>query len=250
TTPSPVPLPLGGGEGARRAGEGFRGSMRQDLIKRNLSLRKTTMKKFILPGIALAALTFGLISVVRSQPQRHPTTPPSPPPVSTYAHTVAAVGLVETSTENIAVGTPLADVVAEVLVTVGQAVKKGDPLFRLDDRQLRADLGARQAERRVAESQVKVNAAVLDDVTRQLNFAENLRDKSAISSEELARRRSAVETAQARLDEAKAQVASAAAQIKMIETQIERSTVRASVDGEVLQVKVHPGEFAPAGVTT
>src|SRR5260221_1333310 len=207
------------------------------------------MKKLILPLIALAALIFGAVSVVPSQPNHEPTTPPSPPPVSPYARTVAAVGLVETSTENIAIGTPLSDVVTEVPVTVGQAVKVGDPLFKLDDRQRRADLAARQAELRVAESEVKVNAAVLDDAARQLNFAENLRDKSAISSEELARRRSAVETAQARLDEASAQVASAAAQIQIIETQIERSTVRASVDGQVLQVKVHPGEFAPAGVT-
>src|SRR3989454_2841599 len=207
------------------------------------------MKKSILPLVALAALTFGIISVVRSQPRRESTAPPSPPPVSSFEHTVAAVGLVETSTENIAIGTPLSDVVAEVLVTVGQSVKTGDPLFKLDDRQRQADLAARQADLRVAESLVNVNAAALDDVARQLNFAENLRDKSAISSEELARRRSAVETAQARLDAAKAQVASAAAQIKMIETQIERSTVRAPVDGEVLQVKVHPGEFAPAGVT-
>ncbi len=38
--------------------------------------------------------------------------------------------------------------------------------------------------------------------------------------------------------------------MKMIETQIERSTVRAPVEGEILQVKVHPGEFAPAGVTS
>jgi multidrug efflux pump subunit AcrA (membrane-fusion protein) len=207
------------------------------------------MKKFILPLVALAALSFGVISVVRSQPKRETTVPPSPPPVSLYEHTVAAVGLVESSTENIAIGTPLSDVASEVLVTVGQSVKAGDPLFKLDDRQRRADLGARQAELRVAESQVKVSAAVLDDATRQLNFAESLRDKSAISSEELARRRSAVETARARLNEAEAQVASAAAQIKMVETEIERSTVRASVDGEVLQVKIHPGEFAPAGVT-
>ena len=42
-------------------------------------------------------------------------------------------------------------------------------------------------------------------------------DKSAISSEEFTRRRSAVETAQARLDEGRAQLTAAAAQIKMIE---------------------------------
>src|SRR5258708_11129077 len=112
----------------------------------------TFMKKAILPLIAFAALTFGIVSVVRSQPKREPTTPSSPPPVSPYPHTVAAVGLVETSTENIAIGTPLSDVVSEVLVVADQAVKAGDPLFRLDVRHLRAELAMRQAELRVAES--------------------------------------------------------------------------------------------------
>ena len=207
------------------------------------------MKRFILPLIALAALVFGIVSVVRSQPRHETTTPPSAPPVSPYSHTVAAVGLIETSTENIAVGTPLADVVSEVCVIVNQSVKVGDPLFKLDDRHLRAELTMRQADLRVAESQVKVNAAMLEDASLQLGFFESLKDKSAISAEELTRRRSAVETAQARLDEAKAQVTTAAAQIQMTQTTIERSVVRAPIDGDVLQVKVHPGEFAPAGVT-
>src|SRR5437016_8985362 len=35
----------------------------------------------------------------------------------------------------------------------------------------------------------------------------------------------------------------------MTETNLERSIVRAPMDGDVLQVKIHPGEFAPAGVT-
>jgi HlyD family secretion protein len=212
-------------------------------------MKGETMKKFILPLIALAALVFGIGSVVRSQPKREPTTPPSPPPASPYSHTVAAVGLVETSTENIAVGTPLADIVREVCVRVDQAVKAGDPLFKLDARHLRAELAMRQADLRVAESQVKVSAAVLEDVSRQLNFFESLKDKNAISAEDLTRRRSAVETAQAQLDEAKARVVAVTAQIQFTETQIERSIVRAPINGDVLQVKVHPGEFAPAGVT-
>ena len=207
------------------------------------------MKKFILPLMALFALVFGVVSVVRSQPKHEPTAPPSPPPASPYSHTVAAVGLVETSTENIAIGTPRADVVSEVWVGVDQTVKAGDPLFKLDDRHLRAELAMRQADLRVAESQVKVNDTMLDDASRQLGFFESLKDKSAISAEELARRRSAVETAQARLDEAKAHVAAAVAQIQMTETNLERSIVRAPMDGDVLQVKIHPGEFAPAGVT-
>jgi HlyD family secretion protein len=212
-------------------------------------MKGETMKKFIFPLIALAALVFGIGSVVRSQPKREPTTPPSPPPASPYSHTVAAVGLVETSTENIAVGTPLADIVREVCVRVDQAVKAGDPLFKLDARHLRAELAMRQADVRVAESQVKVGAAVLEDVSRQLNFFESLKEKNAISAEDLTRRRSAVETAQAQLDEAKARVVAVTAQIQFTQTQIERSIVRAPINGDVLQVKVHPGEFAPAGVT-
>jgi HlyD family secretion protein len=207
------------------------------------------MKRVILPIIALVVLTLGAVSIVRTQPKHAATSPPSAPPVSPYSQTVAAVGLVESSTENIAIGTPLSDVVTEVLVTVGQKIKAGDPLFKLDDRQRLADLAARRAELQVAQGQVRVNAALLADATRQLGFAENLQDKSAISAEELTRRRSAVETAQSRLDEARAQVASATAQVRVMETQLERSIVRASVAGEVLQVKIHPGEFAPAGVT-
>jgi multidrug efflux pump subunit AcrA (membrane-fusion protein) len=206
------------------------------------------MKKTLLPLIAVAALSFGIISVVRSQPKRETSSPPSPPPVSPYTHEVAAEGLVESSSENISIGTPLSDVVIEVPVVVGQKVKLGDALFRLDDRQLRADLGARQADLGVAKSQVKVDSAVLDDVKQQLDFAETLSDKRAISSEEMSKRRHAVEEAQARLDAAKAQVEANAAQVNSIATQIERSIVRAPMDGEVLQVKIHVGEYAPAGV--
>jgi HlyD family secretion protein len=208
------------------------------------------MKRTILPIIAFGALAFGVISVVRSQPRRETNVPPSQPPVSPFAQVVAAEGLVEASSENISIGTSLSEVVTEVPVAVGQKVKAGEPLFRLDDRQLRADLLARQAELGVADTQVTVDTALYDDAKQQLGFAETLLDKRAISSEELAKRRYAAEAAQARREAAKAQVAAAGALVKSVETQIERSTVRAPIDGEVLQVKIHVGEYAPAGVTT
>jgi multidrug resistance efflux pump len=128
-------------------------------------------------------------------------------------------------------------------------VKTGDPLFKLDDRQLRADLATRQADLSVAQTQVKIDSALFNDARQQLGFAETLSDKRAISSEELARRRYAAEAAQARLDAAETQVVATAAQIQSVQTQIDRSTVRAPIDGEVLQVKIHVGEYAAAGVT-
>ena len=57
------------------------------------------------------------------------TLPPAQPPVSEFKDTVAAVGLVEASTENISVGAPLSAVVVKVFVSAGQTVKPGDPLF-------------------------------------------------------------------------------------------------------------------------
>jgi multidrug efflux pump subunit AcrA (membrane-fusion protein) len=207
------------------------------------------MKRTILPLLALGAISFGIISVVQSQPRHEANLPPSPPPASPYGHAVAAEGLVEASSENISIGTPLAEVVTAVPVVVGQKVKAGEPLFKLDDRQLQADLATRKADLGVAETQVKVDAALYGDTKQQLAFAETLSDKRAISSEELAKRRYATEAAQARLEAARAQVNAMAAQVRSVETQIERSTVRAPIDGEVLQVKIHVGEYAPAGVT-
>lgn len=207
------------------------------------------MKKFVLPIIAFGAITFGVLSVVRSQPRLETSVPPSPPPVSPYAHAVAGEGLVESSSENISIGTPLSDVVTEVPVVVGQKVKAGEPLFKLDTRQLQADLAVRQAEHHVAQTQVEVDSASYGDAKQQLDFAEGLSDKRAISSQELAKRRYAAQVAQARLEAAKAQANATAAQVQSVQTQIERSTVRAPIDGDVLQVKIHVGEFALAGVT-
>src|SRR5260370_25329417 len=94
------------------------------------------MKRWIIPGIAAFALTLGIISVLRSQPRREATTPPVQPPASAFAHNVAAVGLVETSTENITVGSHLPGGVEKGFVTVGDSLKAGAPLFKSDDRNL------------------------------------------------------------------------------------------------------------------
>jgi len=191
------------------------------------------MKRFILPTVALAALIFGVISVVRSQPRREVTIPPSPPPHSSYARNVAAVGLVETSTENIAVGTEIGGVVSNIYVDIGSRVKVGDPLFSIDSRSTRAELATRQASVQVAE-------AALAESRYQLALGQRLADEKVLSVEENKNRGYAAQRAEAELAQARAQ-------LKSTETDLERLTARAPVDGQVLQVKVHLGEFAPTG---
>jgi HlyD family secretion protein len=209
-------------------------------------MKPSSAKPFVLPAMGALAAIWATYSVARTTPRRQPTDPPAPPPASEYSDTVAAVGLVEPSTESILVGTPLSGVVAAVHVTAGQTVRAGDPLFELDLRHLRADLAVKRRALAVRESRVDVARARLEDLRRHLAFVERLTDRRAVSAEEVSRRRSAVETAAAELVEARAEVAAAVAQVRAVETEIERSTVRAPIDAEVLQVKLRIGEFAPA----
>jgi multidrug efflux pump subunit AcrA (membrane-fusion protein) len=208
------------------------------------------MKRLVLPLVGILAALWATFSIARTQPRRESTQPPARPPMSDFSSTVAAVGLVEASTENISIGTPLAGVVAKVFVTAGQMVKAGDPLFELDARHLRADLSVKEQALAVARARADVTRARLEDLQRQLEFAEQVKDKRAISAEELTRRHSAVQTAAAELQEATVQIAAAQSQAHAVEVEMQRSIVRAPIDAEVLQVKLRAGEFAPAAPTS
>jgi multidrug resistance efflux pump len=244
-------------------------------------------RKFGLPLLALGLLTFAVLHVVRAQ-----QSPPPPPPVveparSPYARTVAAAGLVEAQTENIAVGTHLPGVVVEVVVKVGQRVKKGDALFRVDERQLAAELKYRKAALAAAraqldrleaqprpeevppsEAKVREAEANLLDQQEQAARARGLAVRKAIAEEDLVRHQQAAKMAAEQLARAEAEykllkagawapdkevarsaVVQAEAQVAQTQTELERLTVRALVDGDVLQVNVRPGEYvgAPPG---
>src|SRR5438477_12348273 len=96
-------------------------------------------------------------------PRRKATSPPAPPPASEFQHTVAAVGLIESSSENIRIGSHLSGIVDAVVVRAGDNVAAGAPLFRLDTRHLRAELADANAALDVARSGVGVADATLAD---------------------------------------------------------------------------------------
>src|SRR5688572_15318483 len=98
------------------------------------------IRKYVLPFIAAAGLLLAVFVVLQGSkpvPAAQPVTQPAPAPYSSY---VAGAGLVEAATENIAIGTGVGGTVTEVFVRVGDRVNKGDPLFRVRDKTLRAEL--------------------------------------------------------------------------------------------------------------
>ena len=207
------------------------------------------MTRVVLLIFAVLSVAYATFSVMRTHPRRVKSDPPAPPPVSKFERTVAGVGLIESSTENVAIGTQLPGVVAKVFVAAGKQVKAGEPLFQLDDRHLVAELGVRQAALTAAEAKVATAENALADAQDQYERAVALRKSKVSSTDEFARRDFARKSAEARLREVRAEVASASAQMHATEIDIERSTVRAPMDADVLQVKVRAGEFAPAGQT-
>ena len=205
------------------------------------------IRKYFLPMLAVVGVIFAAYSVVTGQrqiPPAQPVTEPAQPQFDSY---VAGAGIVEASTENIAVGTLVPGVVTEIFVKIGDSVKAGAPLFRIDDRDLRAELAVRQAAVLSAEAAVKTASASLADVRNQLETWQAVADVRAVNKEEVDRKRYAVEIAEAKVAQAQADHESAHAQVKSVETEIDRRLVKAPVDGSVLQVKIRLGEYAPAG---
>jgi RND family efflux transporter MFP subunit len=204
------------------------------------------MKQYLLPVLAAGAALFATVSVVRTQPVREVTEPVSPPPASSFTDTVAAVGLIEASTEHISVGTPLSGVVTEVLVTLNQSVRAGTPLFRLDTRALQASLAVHESQLTAARARQATAQCQVEDLNDRLERSLKLRSSTVISEDELIRTRFALKVSQARVVEAQAEVAVAEASAASVRTEITRSTILAPVDGTVLQLKIRPGEFANA----
>jgi multidrug resistance efflux pump len=243
--------------------------------------------KYLLPVIAVSMLSFGFIHVLQSSPDADKLAPPASPARSPYKNTVAAAGLVEARTENIAIGPALSGVVLEVYVPsseVGKQVHKGDPLFRVDDRQLQAQLKFQEANLLAARAQLakleamprpeevppaeaklraaEANQRLMKDLADR---AQALVGQQAVSQEEATQRKITLEMVKHQSEQAKAEldllkagawhadkevsraaVALAEAQIEQTRTEIERATVRAPIDGQVLQVNVRPGEYVGA----
>lgn len=243
-------------------------------------------RKYVLTLLAIAGFGLAVYTVIKGNRRLEPAQPVAMPSNAPYESYVAGAALVEARSENVAIGAVEPGVVTNVAVRPGDAVKKGDALFTVDDRALRADLLVREAALRVkeralerlealprveeippAEARVSEAEASLADAVNLLEMMERVEDKRARSEEDLSRRRFAARVAETRLLQAKSQLAllragafgpevaearaaveSAQSEVEAARVAIERRTVRAPVDGVALQVKIRAGEYAPAGV--
>jgi len=174
--------------------------------------------------------------------------------------------------------------VAEVYVSTNDSVKAGQPLFRLDDSEQRADLDT--ASRRVAEIDAETKVAqselagadaaieqarsayqqALDELSTKQELMN--RGSNTVSAREIERLQNAVDGRQAGIDAAlaakqtveirittllPAQKASAEASLREAEVELAKTLVTAGIDGTVQQFALRPGDVVnpmlrPAGI--
>jgi multidrug resistance efflux pump len=243
------------------------------------------IRKYLLPVVAVAGLAFAIWMVKQAAKPVIPAKPVAEPARSPFPKKISGSGIVEASTRNISIGSHVSGIVDRVFVSVGKRVKAGDPLFALDNKKQQAELlvkeaALKEAKARLArlkqapraedlppaQAKVKEAEANFEDARRQLQITEKLSDARVIAIEDVNKWRYAVEAAQARLTQAKADlrlleagawkpdievamatVAGVEAEVKAARVEIDRLTVYAPLEGDILQINIRPGEYAPSG---
>lgn len=191
------------------------------------------IRTYLLPILALLGVVVIIAAIVLDNRPKDSAGPPIQWPEVPFSSYVAGAGIVEASNGNIVIGTPVAGIVTAVYVQWGDQVALGDRLFKIDDHDIKA-------QRLSANASAVEAKAHLTQAREQLRLAESVPDQRAISREEVGNRRSAVAIAEAAWLAAKAR----ASQVNL---SVDRLTIRAMQPGKVLQINIHPGEFAQSG---
>jgi HlyD family secretion protein len=106
------------------------------------------MSKYALPLLAIIGLVFAISAVIRGNETPAISLPPVQAAKVPFASYVAGAGIIEASTENIAIGTPVAGIVTAIYVKWSDRVNTGDPLFKIDDRDMQGQLCSRPLKSR------------------------------------------------------------------------------------------------------
>jgi RND family efflux transporter MFP subunit len=130
------------------------------------------------------------------------------------------------------VSADVSGLVSDVFVHDNQVVKRGDPLFRID--QKRFELALQQAKAEVASRQ-----ATLDQNKRDLARSKAL-SSVVVTAQKVEQDQQAVDVQQAALDQA-------TAALNVAKLNLERSTVGAPVNGIVTNFGLLPGRYVTAG---
>jgi HlyD family secretion protein len=184
---------------------------------------------------------------------------PSPVPVTVYR---VAPGRVEDTVVNSRAGTVksrlraqmspgLAGLVAEIPVKKGQAVRKGEVVLRLDDREYRAQVTLAERSLEAARANARQACLTAEQAGRDRARSEALGEQGLASAQTLEQARTKAEAAEAACTAAREGAKQADASLAVARATLQKTEMTAPFDGVVLDITTEVGEWispSPPGV--
>jgi len=193
---------------------------------------------YVTLGVSLLGMVLAIALILKQSDPVKVNTQPIPQWHIPFQSFVAGTGIVEPSTRNISVGTPVSGVVEAVYVKAGDRIKKGQPLFKIDDRHLRNQLPYLKAKVEEAHSALMKYKKIYE-IDRKLYQASA---GTVISKKSF-------EISKENYHHAEAVLKTAIAKMESVKKDIERYTIDSPLDGMVLQCNVTPGSFMEASAS-
>jgi RND family efflux transporter MFP subunit len=189
------------------------------------------MNRFLYPilGVLILVATVAQVSATRTSR----ATKPEMPPPSEPARVVAEGRIVAYPGAEVTVGADVGGTIERLTVDEKQTVRRGQILAVLKADDTRAALAVARARVGEAEADIRLYEA-------EVNRARDLWQKDIGSKQTW-------EKAERDLDSARARRASASAEVERLAALVEKTVIRAPIDGVVIARHVHAGETIATG---
>ena len=150
----------------------------------------------------------------------------------------------------VSVGAQASGQIEKLYVSVGQQVRKGDPIADIDSTTQRNDLDINKAKLDTYQAQLAAKQVALKVAQTQYNREAQLRKTNSTSRESLEDAENALATAKAAVAELESQIRQAQIAVNTAETNLGYTKISAPLDGTVVAVPVEEGQTVNANQTT
>lgn len=210
-------------------------------LRKNLISARIRFDYFLIMLAMLGGLTglYLFIAFQKTIPSSQPFVSPIHPPFENF---IFGVGIIETESENIEVGTLIEGVIENILVKKGDKVKKDQALFILDNRHALTDLQIKQSSLKFSKAALEEAKASLQAAINKFKFVSHIADQRAISKEDYITRQDNLTLARKNVENVKASVEVAEAELSQAQAITDFYIVKAPIDCEIMQINIHKGE--------
>ena len=200
-----------------------------------------TWWKMLIAGLVVLVVGAMTVAGLRERP---------PPPVEVQfgkvkkgpiTRTVTGAGKVEAAT-TVKISSNLSGDLLELPVKVGDTVKKGQVLAKIDRRRFEAAVKQASASLNAARAEINTLQVEVDRTQREFDRVKALVDKGLASQAEQDKASSDLEAAKARMAAQKDRSTQAAAVLEEAQQNLDKTTLYSPIDGSVIEVTREVGE--------